>query len=114
MKIVCRTRKEVLRRWVKALRSGEYEQSHGCLRTDFRGKSFCSLGVLCDLAAKDGGAKWERFGDAHYYRKSATSLPDVMVKFLDLRGHMFNLVEMNDYLKWNFKQIAGYIEKELL
>lgn len=37
--------------WVTALRSGEYEQGRHTLR---KGDQFCCLGVLCDLAVKEG------------------------------------------------------------
>lgn len=37
-------------KWVAALRSGEYEQGRGRLKT---GNAFCCLGVLCDLYAKE-------------------------------------------------------------
>lgn len=37
--------------WVKALRSGEYEQGSGSLN---KAGKFCCLGVLCDLAVKAG------------------------------------------------------------
>ena len=53
--IVYRTPKEVLELWVKALESGEYKQGHQLLNKD---NEFCCLGVLCDLAAKDGGQQW--------------------------------------------------------
>lgn len=46
------TPKEVRQLWVKALRSGEYQQGTNCLRTD-DGK-YCCLGVLTDLAVKNG------------------------------------------------------------
>lgn len=35
------------RRWIKALRSGEYRQGHGMLR-DYQGQ-FCCLGVACEV-----------------------------------------------------------------
>lgn len=43
-------------RWVTALRSGEYEQGKGYLRlSDGKGKDhYCCLGVLSELAARDG------------------------------------------------------------
>lgn len=47
---------EVKAQWVKALRSGEYQQGIGQLREADR---FCCLGVLCDLFAKQGGGEWE-------------------------------------------------------
>ena len=43
--------REIKARWVAALRSGEYEQGRGSLRM---GDAFCCLGVLCDIAVKDG------------------------------------------------------------
>lgn len=43
---------EVQRRWVAALRSGEYEQTRGALNRG--GRRCCALGVLCELAAEDG------------------------------------------------------------
>lgn len=53
---------EIGRRWVEALRSGEYEQARDKLRdsvgTDKDG--FCCLGVLCDLYDENG---W----DGHVY-----------------------------------------------
>lgn len=38
--------------WLAALRSGDYEQGHGALKT-VDGK-YCCLGVLCDLAVEAG------------------------------------------------------------
>ena len=44
------------KKWVKALRSGDYKQGHGRLRTD---DTFCCLGVACDLYAQEHPeAKW--------------------------------------------------------
>lgn len=39
-------------RWLKALRSGEYEQAEGKLEDSQTG-GFCCLGVLCTIAVKD-------------------------------------------------------------
>jgi hypothetical protein len=44
-------KKEVMEKWVAALRSGKYEQGKGFLNK--QGK-FCCLGVLCDIAEKEG------------------------------------------------------------
>lgn len=49
--------------WTGALRSGEYQQGHGALRTieaDGKPKD-CCLGVLCDLFAKENpnGGEWD-------------------------------------------------------
>jgi hypothetical protein len=53
----------IMKRWVKALRSGKYRQTREQLRAaDAEGQptdGFCCLGVLCDLFAKDHpDAKW--------------------------------------------------------
>lgn len=46
---------EVKAKWVAALRSGEYKQGRSYLHYIDEGEShFCCLGVLCDLAAKEG------------------------------------------------------------
>jgi hypothetical protein len=61
--------KDVIKEWVDALRSGEYEQGSGALATyrefdNAKGEygdwvpldkpRFCCLGVLCDIAEKNG------------------------------------------------------------
>lgn len=43
---------DVKQKWVAALRSGEYAQGKGVLRDNE--DKFCCLGVLCDLAEKEG------------------------------------------------------------
>jgi hypothetical protein len=54
----------VKKKWVAALRSGDYRQGQGTLaardRWSFRGKGdkFCCLGVLCDIAPDRLGS-WE-------------------------------------------------------
>lgn len=48
-------KKRVLTKWLKALRSGKYKQGRGALcQISKKGtKSFCCLGVLCDLYNKE-------------------------------------------------------------
>lgn len=46
------------RKWVKALRSGEFKQGKRRLRD---GDAFCCLGVACDLFHRDTGlGAWDR------------------------------------------------------
>jgi hypothetical protein len=47
---------EIKARWVAALRSGEYDQGTGQLRSYGR---FCCWGVLCDLARSEGIGTWD-------------------------------------------------------
>ena len=51
-------RRDILNKWVTALRSGEYKQTTGYLH-DSRG--MCCLGVLCDLYSKEHPdlAEWD-------------------------------------------------------
>ncbi len=59
---------EIKARWIAALRSGEYVQGRDCLRRDLwtpasapgeLTDAFCCLGVLCDLAAREGVVEWD-------------------------------------------------------
>lgn len=97
-------------RWVEALRSGEYEQGRGALKS---GDRFCCLGVLCDLFVKDGLGTWgqDLFGSNGY-------LPPVVVAWAGLRNKSpavdsLTLTCLNDTFKTNFTQIADLIEAHL-
>ena len=46
-------RKEIAKRWIAALRSGDYTQQKGSLANLHR-TQHCCLGVLCELAIKEG------------------------------------------------------------
>lgn len=62
-------KQEIAERWVQALRSGEYKQGLSRLRTKDDG--YCCLGVLCDLASKEGVGEWN-YHQSHaawYYQK---------------------------------------------
>ena len=50
--------KEFVKSWVKALRSGDYKQEFGRLRSEW---SYCCLGVACDL---DDHVEWSDDGNA--------------------------------------------------
>ena len=53
---------EIKAQWVAALRSGEYKQGQGRLNGSL---GFCCLGVLCDLAVKQGVTEWELIQESH-------------------------------------------------
>ncbi len=45
---------DIMKKWVAALRSGDYKQGKGQLRKEVDGvNSFCCLGVLCNLHAME-------------------------------------------------------------
>lgn len=47
---------QIKKRWVDALRSGNYKQTTSVLRNKDEG--FCCLGVLCDLVKEEIGLEW--------------------------------------------------------
>lgn len=51
----------VKEKWLKALRGGDYTQGHHRLH-DVKADAYCCLGVLCDLAARDGVVLEEPYG----------------------------------------------------
>lgn len=130
--------KENIRKWVTALRSGEYEQGREALRN---GDKFCCLGVACDVALEDGLALRHGEDDAagHLYDDNPSFLPSAVMDWLGLdpdstgtAAHAYdnNIVlaetplgfgvrrvfatEANDELEWDFNQIADAIETRYL
>jgi hypothetical protein len=75
---------EIKKRWVEALRSGEYEQGRKHLHPE-AGK-YCCLGVLCDLHSKDNGVEWESgpVFAASSYMGSVWKLPLSVMAWADL------------------------------
>lgn len=126
-----------LRLWVDALRSGDYHQTSGKLRsTDDR---YCCLGVLCDVARKDGvKMKIELFD----YSGSTTGIaydgystfpPPAVINWLGHEGpsiyvpwpeelsdpkpshrDVISVVSLNDRYGWDFHQIADAVEAHYL
>jgi len=96
-------------KWIKALRSGKYEQIQGRLIKD---KGYCCLGVACSVLKYHN-----RFVSNHitipknYNRVPIALRGDALTN--DLVEH---LSDMNDGVgegKKSFKQIANFIEKYL-
>ena len=125
---------ENAKKWVAALRSGEYQQTVGWLRDS---QGYCCLGVACDLYAQEHPeCSW--LAPAHTPEdaaiktmsrtfvtprgKSNLGLPEDVQKWLCLRdcnGSFFDaallasyvcLASLNDSGKYSFKQIADIIE----
>jgi hypothetical protein len=101
-------------KWVKALRSGEYEQGKDYLCKEGKSHdSFCCLGVLCDIVWP---GKWEYEDGVGVFKHQEryNQLPPCSV--LDKVGLLMKtaetLAEMNDTGK-KFSAIANYIEKHL-
>lgn len=115
-----RTPRQAMNHWIKALKSGQYEQTGDQLGAG-DDKSFCCLGVLCDLAGRDGGPQWGdklpnellRSSDdqtSGYLEESDGLPPRYMTKFFGLHAkEVGKLARMNDNGK-SFKQIADWLE----
>lgn len=83
------------RKWVKALRSGEYSQCRESWRDD---TGYCCLGVLLEINGE-----------------MSTNEPRAAAERLTgISGHpLQTLINMNDMEHLSFVQIADYIEENL-
>lgn len=106
-------KQDIKERWVAALRSGEYKQGDGQLRCiSDSSSSHCCLGVLTDLAARDGVVAWGK--EAH---SDLGFAPEPVAQWAglpawhdeDVQEH---LAVMNDSGE-PFTTIADYIEDYL-
>lgn len=118
---------KVKEQWLKALRSGEYKQGNGCLKS---GDEFCCLGVLTDIYAKENNLQWKggfsadakTETDKVIYGKEAIprafvcewaglSEPNPKIKPIEKNG-LDSLAGINDE-GYTFEQIADIIEQQL-
>lgn len=121
-------------KWLEALRSGEYEQTTGALRST---NGYCCLGVLCEVAVKndvipEGVAADEDVEvTTYYYAEAGSWLPDVVAQWAGLdegdpgvdldnaaddhyEGEKhYTLSSLNDLYGYDFEMIAGVIETHL-
>ena len=101
--------KKIAKRWVKALRSGEYRQGIGQLRD--RNDQFCCMGVLCNIHAYDHPKIAARQITREGYMGVNGMPPSQVRDWASMRGNSLEtLAELNDTSKWSFKKIADYIE----
>ena len=111
--------KDIARRWVTALRSGEYEQTERRLRKGTKKLGHCCLGVLCDLHSKETGTPWDR--EENTYLGEHGNLPQEVIKWAgmlnsgclpDTVDGFGSLTSLNDYSNYAFKKIADVIEAQ--
>jgi len=130
-------KKDVKKKWLKALRSGEYEKGIDRLVTvpymeeTNDNYQFCCLGVLADVAVKDGAAGWY---DESYEHDDPdfedTLLPPKISEWAfgtgldgqvleDLQGFLASRNDGSFSVKgtlpkaWTHKRIADWIEANL-
>jgi hypothetical protein len=113
-----RAQKEHRRKWVAALRSGEYGQTKNELTN---GRNFCCLGVACEIS---GLGEWVDGEETAWAYKvgsdvNGSVLPELVCKWLGLRTDQgwhsitdsVSLATLNDAGK-KFSTIADLIESE--
>lgn len=111
------------RKWVEALRSGEYKQGRASLKEETeKGYTYCCLGVAAEIAgckftmSYDGGGAFIE-GKS---RKNGIKNPKPVRGYTKVpkllhgsEGIPAKLANFNDQSKWSFKKIAAWIEKNL-
>lgn len=108
---------EIKKKWLSALRSGEYKQGIRKLRNNK--DNFCCLGVLCDLHSKETESVWVRNATDFSYIECRDTLPKLVKDWAGLNSAVTVLLSlMNDGIycsnsEMTFSEIADYIEKEL-
>lgn len=110
------------RRWLDALRSGEYNQTKGCLKNDY---GFCCLGVGADVMATSEWRKTVNDGGEYSFRKMGeTGILDhddfdrlVPLRIQDRLSEKFHiyisqddLATLNDEHGFTFPMIADVVE----
>lgn len=111
--------RQVIKDWVAALRSGEFEQGKMALLRD--GGKYCCLGVLCELHRRQvGGAEWrpDVSRSIKTYLGMDGALPDQVLAWSGVASHACRLgrtsaIEYNDSGS-TFAEIADLIEQEYL
>jgi hypothetical protein len=126
-------RTDIKKRWMDALRSGEYKQGKGCLARNCSGeKEYCCLGVLCDIYMQDHPNEtmtWEydlddstnetKIGSLHGtefvlpHKVQEWSGLGEAVPMVDYRYSHYMISELNDSHNMNFNKLADLIEEEL-
>ncbi len=104
---------ELKEKWLRALRSGRYKQTQHTLRKSGLAKTYCCLGVLCNVS-KEG--KWENNGRVYVVGPNASRnyIPKVLLpKFGITDKTQKKLAFMNDANKMSFEKIADWVEANL-
>jgi hypothetical protein len=98
--------------WLKALRSGRYEQGRSYINSQGR---FCCLGVLCDVAGiqwsepDESGDRKSLDGTTDYCNLTEKGCAIFGLRIKDVAA----LTRMNDSEGKSFSEIADYIERAL-
>ena len=130
----------VKRKWINALRNGNYKKCRYCLHDD---DEYCCLGVLTQLYLEEHNLTWERRKpeDPYYFGNAETALPDLVQEWAGLsENDPIVSIEHEDYAAawedtkvclstlndgtsktdgdgvvhpYTFREIADFIERQL-
>jgi len=78
---------EVKKKWLEALRSGEYKQGIGALRNTNASKGIvthCCLGVLCDIHSKETKTEWSFVRSLEKYFGNSATLPEEVQRWSEI------------------------------
>jgi len=120
MNDLTKTQKSRVRKWTKALRSGEYKQCKGVLkrRQPAGHNTYCCLGVAIEVCGTQKEKKELlsfRPGMRGRMDSNSASMPATSQARLGLTfGLAGTLMNLNDTQKKSFKFIADYIEDQML
>lgn len=115
---------DIKAKWVAALRSGEYKQGYGALHCGSDDPKvdggFCCLGVLCEVAVKEGvidaGFQAYSWSNFQYGSREGGILPESVCRWADVTAvpdiHDGPATHWNDTVRFNFEQIAEMIESD--
>jgi len=112
--------KLIKKKWVKALRSGEYKQGRYCLVNNK--DQFCCLGVLANIYAIEKGGAWEKDEfDDWSYDGAESYLPSKIRIWAGLKSPdpTIKIKSISNNISWfndggiKFKTLANAIEKQL-
>jgi hypothetical protein len=128
---------KIKQKWVKALRSGDYQQGRLRLRSVDEPDCYCCLGVLCDIYLQEQDQDWKledanqnRSGSVYLCENSYLTLAEPILKWSglssnypsklfidkeeieveDLSELLICLTELNDGGSLTFEDIADLIE----
>lgn len=115
-------RQDIKTEWTKDLRSGEYDQTTGALKSSERLPGMCCLGVLAHLLKekfpellKENNI--EIIETDEYININKMHNGELGPELRDLIGisnsEEADLINMNDTQKLTFKQIADYIDERI-